>query len=205
MKVLNFNEYQEIADILNDDGIVAFPTETVFGLGVIASNDNYKRLVKVKERTPGKPFTLMFSKLEQVMPYIELDNLSLNIIKDFFPGPLTLIVKAKNNVPDFVDLKSGFVGIRMPNNKDLLNIINIINRPLLVPSCNKSGDTPCKNDEDVYDIFKDEIDAVVIGNCNNNIASTIIKVNNNELELIRQGIIKLSDIKEKIYENSNSI
>lgn len=199
LKILNKNQIKEASEILKKGGILAFPTETVYGLGVVApKEENYNHLVEVKKRPPEKPFTLMASNIKQVETYIEFNNLSRKIVKEFMPGPLTIIVKAKEGIPFCVDHGSGFVGIRIPNDKFVLKLIDAVNEPLFVPSCNKSGNPPCMNTNSVINEFEGEIDGVIDGNCENGLPSTIIKIDGYNISLIRQGELSFEEIKEKI-------
>jgi L-threonylcarbamoyladenylate synthase len=199
LKILNKENIKEASVILKNNGILAFPTETVYGLGVVAPNlENYNHLISVKKRPPEKPFTLMASNIKQVETYIEFNEISKKIIDKFMPGPLTLILKAKENIPYCVDHGTGFVGIRIPDDKFVLNLIDTVNEPLFVPSCNKSGEKPCMNTGEVIRDFNGEIDGVIDGSCENGIPSTIIKVDGKNIILIRQGKLSLEEIKEKI-------
>jgi len=199
LKILNKNNIEEAIKVLLAGGLLAFPTETVYGLGVLAtSKDNYDKLVKAKNRHPDKPFTLMISKTKQVEKYLEVNDLTRKIIDKCMPGALTLILKAKMGVPDYVDHGTGFVGIRMPDDKFVLDLIDTVDEPLFVPSCNKADEPPCINALEVKSAFKDELDACIDGNCNGGVPSTIIKVDGDKITLIRQGNLKLEDIMEAI-------
>lgn len=199
MEILNKKDIKRISEILLGCGVLAFPTETVFGLGVLANSvENYNKLVKVKNRRPDKPFTLMFSNIEQVNKYLEIDETSRKIITNCMPGPLTLILKAKKGIPECIDHGTGFVGIRMPDDKFVLEMINSVNDALFVPSCNKADQPPCKNAEEVSRIFSNEIEGVVCGDCVGGVPSTIIKVEKGRLLLIRQGELTIDQIEEKI-------
>ena len=137
MQIYSKKDILEVAKILKSGGIIAFPTETVFGLGVLSnSKENFLKLVKVKNRNPDKPFTLMISKIEQVKDLVEIDVKTAKIIKKFMPGPLTLVLKKKNNseIPSYFDLNSGYIGIRIPDDKFILSLIDLVDCPLLVPS-----------------------------------------------------------------------
>lgn len=203
MIYLNKKDINKVASLFNDNKLIAFPTETVYGLGIIAtSNENFNRLVEVKHRSPNKPFTLMISNILQVKDIIEINDLAKKILELFTPGPLTLILRTKKDVPQFLDLGTGFIGIRIPNDQFILDVINIVNKPLLVPSANPSDLPPATNKEEVYNYFKENIDYIVEGDIKSNIPSTIIKVDGNEVTLIREGELKFNKIKEKLYENS---
>lgn len=96
MKILSKKNIDEAVKILNNNEILAFPTETVFGLAIKADSfENFNKLVEVKNRKPNKPFTLMISNINQVKDLIEINDIAKIIISKFMPGPLTLILKAK--------------------------------------------------------------------------------------------------------------
>ena len=121
MQILEKNDLKKCVDILNANELLAFPTETVFGLGIKAtSEENYLKLVKAKKRPSDKPFTLMCSKVEDFDKICEINELTQKIIKKFMPGPITLILKTKKDVPHFLDLGSGYVGVRIPDDKFIL-------------------------------------------------------------------------------------
>lgn len=186
-------------NLLKEGKIVAFPTETVYGVAVISTKKEYfDRLVKVKQRDPSKPFTLMISSIKQVEDIIEINDLARKLINKYMPGEITLILKAKENIPSYLDLNTGFVGIRIPNKKYILDIIDKINKPLLVPSANPNGLPPATNSESVYSYFHEEIEAIIDGKIDSNIPSTVIKIDENEVTYIREGNIKFEEIKEFI-------
>lgn len=206
MEFLNQDEkgLERAIELLKNDEVIAFPTETVFGLGVKASKEtNFNKLVKIKKRPSDKPFTLMISNLEQVKNYLIIDDLSHKIIDKFFPGELTLIIKSKDNIPSYLSLNTGYIGIRMPKNDFILKMIDGINEALLVPSCNPSNKKPATNSNEADKYFHDLIPAIVVGESSSNVPSTIIKIENGKINLIREGNVKLKDILEEInYENS---
>lgn len=199
MIFLNENQIKEACDFLKKGEIIAFPTETVYGLAVLStSKENFDKLVKIKHRHPDKPFTLMISNIEQVKDYVELNDVSKKIINKFTPGELTIIVKSKPNISQYLDLGTGFIGIRIPNSSYVLKLIDTLNEPLLVPSANPSDLPPAKNSKEVYDYFKDGLAAIVEGETKSNVPSTVIKVDGDNVILLRQGNIKLDDILKEI-------
>lgn len=194
--VLTAQQLSVAAQSLRSGEVIAFPTETVFGLGVIFDNEAaYKRLVMIKERPPTQPFTLMCSSIEEIAKYAELDALSEKIIKHFMPGPLTIIVKVKPDVPSFVTLNTGFIGIRVSESKLVQTLIKKVGRPLLVPSANKHGEQPALTSEQALKAFTGEIPYIIEGSSSSNIPSTIIKIDG-KIELIRLGSIPFEKILE---------
>lgn len=191
------NDTEKAAKLLMEGKIIAIPTETVYGLAVLSTKKEYfDKLVAVKKRDPSKPFTLMISSLDQVCNFLEINETANKIIKQFMPGEITVILKTKKDIPSYLDLSSGFVGIRIPNKKSILSLIDYINKPLLVPSANPRDLTPAKNSKEVYDYFGDSIDAIVEGDISSNVPSTVIKIDGDNVTLIREGNIKFEQIKE---------
>lgn len=199
MKVLNKSDLNEAKEILLNDGIIAFPTETVYGLGVTYDKyDNFLKLVKAKNRPDDKPFTIMCTSFNDVKDIVEINDITQKIINKFTPGPITLILKTKKEVPNYLDLGTGFVGVRVPKDDFVLNLINEVGKPLLVPSANPSGLKPAKDYLEVINYFDGKIDATIKGDIKSNMPSTIIKIDENNIILIRQGEITLNEIMEVI-------
>ena len=201
MKSLTKNELNIASEILRNGGLAAFPTETVFGLGVIYDNkEAYDRLIQVKRRPPEKPFTLMCASPEDVIKFARVNNMAKKLINAFMPGQFTIILEAKDNLPSWVVSKEGMVGIRVPDDKDIQRLIGLVGKPLLVPSANKSGEPPLTKDKDVINIFGNEIDAIILGESTSNVPSTIVMVKDNNVEIIRLGKISKEEIEKAIKE-----
>jgi len=196
MKIIKQNELKIAANLLKNGELVAFPTETVFGIGVIFDNENsYKKLIEVKRRPPEKPFSLMLASTSDIEKYAYIDDKAKKIISSFLPGQLTIILKAKDNLPSWVVSKENKVGIRVPDFEIANRLITFVEKPLLVPSANHAGDTPCHTSNEVFESLKDEISAVIEGESTSNVASTIVEIVENGINVIREGVIS----KEEIY------
>ena len=199
MKVITKDNLSQASIILKHGGIVAFPTETVYGLGVRADKEEcYEKLVEVKHRRPNQPFTVMCSDINMIEKFLVVDKTTRTIIDKFMPGPLTLILKTSKDVAHHLDLGTGFVGVRIPKSKTVLDLINQVGVPLLVPSANPTGEEPALNSIDVIKYFNDKIDCVIEGECKSNTPSTIIKIDEGNVTLIRKGEIELETILEAI-------
>lgn len=191
--------YEEALNALNHHQIIAFPTETVFGLGVFYDDEEaYNRLNAVKRRKESKPYTLMLSSVDEIKKYAEIDEKYLNICRKYMPGPVTLLLKCKDNVPAYVTHNTGVVGVRVPQNKEALDLLNFVKKPLLVPSANRADEKPAMSDEEVKVIFQDEIKVIIPGQSVGGLPSTIIDLTGNELKIVRQGPITLEDIKKAL-------
>lgn len=200
MKKFSPKQYKDAAKILKEGGLIAFPTETVFGLGVIFDNEaSYKRLIGVKRRPPEKPFTLMLSDIEQIEKYAYVNDKARKLISSYMPGQFTIILKAKENLPLYCISKEGNVGIRISSDELVRKLIREVGKPFLVPSANKSGEPPLTKDNDVIGIFDNEIDAIIMGESISNTPSTIVLIDK-DVHILREGLIKKDDIFKKLGE-----
>lgn len=197
MEILSKNDLKKCVNILKNDGLLAFPTETVYGLGVKAtSKENYDHLVKVKNRPNDKPFTLMCSSINDFKDLVVIDDVTKKIIDKYMPGPITLILKVKEKVADYIDLKTGFVGVRIPDDDFVREMIKEVGKPLFVPSANISSFPPAKDYKEVINYFHDSIDGVVEGHCASNTPSSIFKIDNGNIIELRKGPISLKEVEE---------
>ena len=196
---LRFYEFANHLEILNAGGLVAFPTETVFGLGVYYDDEEaYHLLNQIKRRREDKPYTLMLSDIKDINKYAYIKESELNALKKFIPGPITLLLKCKDNVPGYVTHNTGVIGVRVPENKEALELLKYLEKPLLVPSANRADQKPAMNDQEVKAIFNDEVAVIIPGQSIGGLPSTIIDLTGEEIKLIRQGPISLEDIKKAL-------
>lgn len=195
--MLSTKEFQVAKSVLDNSGVVAFPTETVMGLGVYFDDyQAYEYLNKIKMRPEDKPYTLMLGDPNDIQKYAYISNDAEKIIKAFMPGSITLLLKSKGNMPGYVTHNTGVIGVRVPDMKDVQEFIKYCEKPLLVPSANKSGDKPAMNSKEVKDIFKNEVGFVFEGECPGGVPSTIVDLTGEQVKILREGPISLSQIKE---------
>lgn len=199
--MMHKEELEIIKNKLEHSEVIAFPTETVMGLGVIFDSEKaYKKLNEIKRRPEDKPYTLMLGDISDISKYAYLTDRDLKIINAFMPGPLTVLLKSNENVPGYVTHNTGVIGIRVPGMRDICEMINFVNKPLLVPSANRSGSRPLTTYEEVQNEFGDEIGYIVKANSNNEKPSTIIDLTGKDIKIIREGSITLDDINRRILE-----
>ena len=186
---------------LNNHQVIAFPTETVFGLGVFYDDkEAYELLNKIKNRREDKPYTMMIDDVNKISQYASIQDKYLPIIKKYMPGSLTILVNAKDNVPIYITHNTGVIGIRIPSNKEALDLLRFVNKPLLVPSANKADQKPALSEEEVKAIFKEEISVIVPGKISSGEPSTIIDLTGEEIKLIRKGPIPLEELNQLINQ-----
>ena len=193
------NVYQEALEALNSHQVIAFPTETVFGLGVFYDDfEAYELLNKIKRRKEDKPYTMMLSKTEDIFKYAEIDQRYLKIINKYMPGSLTILVRSKVNVPSYVTHNTGIIGIRIPCNAEALALLELLKKPLLVPSANRADEKPALSEQEVKDIFGNEIAVIVPGQISSGLPSTIIDLTGPEMKLVRKGPIPFEELNQLI-------
>ncbi len=185
---------KEAAVILQKGGIVAFPTETVYGLAADYNNeDTINRLYDIKKRPKDKPFTIHIAKKEKITEYIdEPDQLTKRLIDKFWPGPLTIIVKSKNEKT---------LGFRMPSNRIALELINMSNLTVVGPSTNVSGKPEPVEPFSVVEAFDGLIDMVIdAGPTEIGISSTIVDMTTLRPKILREGS-NIDEVKAVLHEN----
>lgn len=185
----------EVIDLLNHDEVVAFPTETVFGLGVKFSHlEALEKIYEIKHRSHSKAISLMIYDPKDIEKYAYVNENAQKLIVHFMPGMITLVLKKKSILSD--DFTAGYdtIGIRIPDDPFVLKLLKEVG-PMLVTSANISGQETLLNDQEVYKQFKGKIKMIVKGKCKNTLASTVIKVDE-DVTILRQGCIQEEEIRE---------
>lgn len=208
-KYLNINnskDYQKLrysAEIIKNGGIVVFPTETVYGIGTNGlDKEAVERLYKIKERPLNKPISLLVSDYEMIEKVVkDINELEYKIMKKFFPGPLTIILNKKDIVPDIVTSGGSTVGIRMPEEEITRKLIEYAGVPIAAPSANISGKPSGIDLQEIIKEFGDKVDYYIDGGKSKiGIGSTIVKVENNTIKILREGSISKKEIEDLIND-----
>ncbi len=189
------------ADIIVRGGLVAVPTETVYGLAANGLDpEAVARIYDVKGRPEAKPISLLvsgFSAVEKLCA--DIPERACLLAETFWPGPLTMILKKRQIVPDIVTSGGLTVGVRCPAHPLTLELISACGRPLAAPSANISGMPSPKNAQDVLRTFSGRIDAVIDGGeCSVGIESTIVDLTADAPRILRQGGLARENIEEII-------
>ena len=192
----DIEKLKDVAKIAKNGGLVAFPTETVYGLGTNALNEQaVKRLFKVKQRPPDNPVSILISNFGMIGTLAEINNIAKKLIDEFFPGPITIIMKKKKIVPSIVTANTDKVAIRMPDHKIALKIVELAETPLATPSANLSGKPSPTKAEHVIEDFMGKIDVVVDGGKTGiGIESTVVDTTTQPVRIVRLGAIPVEDI-----------
>ena len=194
---LNYEKLRTPAKIIKKGGIVIFPTETVYGIGTNGLDEKaIKRLYEVKQRPLNKPISLLVSNIEMVEQVAKnISKLEYKIMQNFFPGPLTIILEKKDIVPDILTANTNTVGIRMPSGEIARKLIEYAGIPIATPSANISGKPSGTNIKDIQKDFEGKVDYFIDnGESKLGIPSTIVRVINNEVHILRDGSISKEEI-----------
>lgn len=194
---LEKEDLQQVAQLLKEGNVVAFPTDTVYGLAVIYENEEaLEALKRSKGRPENKPIPTMVSSIEQMKEIAQMSEKATALAEAFMPGAFTMILKKKETLPAY--LTNGFdtVGIRMPNDEFILELIEACGKPLLVTSANLSGEETGIRDDQVLSQLDGRIHAIVMGEAVGKVASTIVDFSGEEVKIIREGPVTKDMIDE---------
>lgn len=176
--------------------VVAFPTDTVYGVGVRYNDEKAIEHMKwVKGRPESKPFPMMVYDVSQLQQVAWINEDVFRIVKHLTPGPLTLVLNKKESVPDYVTNGKSTIAIRIPNHRFVLDLLEKTG-PMMVTSANLSDHPSCKNYAEVMEQLDGRIDAIVDGTCGSGVASTIVDVTEKPYKILREGTISLNEIME---------
>jgi L-threonylcarbamoyladenylate synthase len=182
---------------INKGGIVAYPTETFYGLGVrFDIEKSLKRLYDIKQRPHEKAMPLIIGSVS-LLPVVtaSVNTTAMSLMDRFWPGPLTLIFHAKEGLSDFITAGTHKVAVRIPGDSFALELAKLINLPITATSANPAGRSPARDAETVIRYFGEEIDLVVdCGPAPGGLPSTIVDVTGNEIKLMREGAIRKASL-----------
>lgn len=195
---------EQASKILNQGGIVIFPTETVYGIGCLISfPESIKRLYKIKERK-GRPTLALFKDLAQVESYVGINRQAEVLASAFWPGPLTICLKPKTSLPGEILGEDSTLGTRIPGFAWTLELLNQLNSPLLAPSANFKGLQPAKKFVEIDKALFKLVDYVVDVEPGGQEVSTIVSFANRSYNLTREGAIKKQAIEDILDSNKES-
>ena len=183
----------QINDILQNDGIIAFVTDTVWGLGCLPTSEKaVQRIYEIKHRETKKPLILMSDDIYPLFDYIKqpVQKEAQKLIKNHFPGALTLVVEKSENTPDYITSGMNTVGIRVPDNETFANICKHIDgRVLATTSANISGQPPALTYEETLSYIGEKADLIIpdYGCVAKGKASTVVGFDNENIIIYRQG------------------
>lgn len=201
MKILNGFDGEAIEQavaVLLQGAVVAFPTETVYGLGADTFNPYaVAKIFEIKNRPRFDPLIVHICRKDSLFDIAEhVPSLAIHLTERFWPGPLTIILKKQNSIPDIVTAGLSTVGIRMPSHPVALELIKTLGRPIAAPSANPFGYISPTKATHVVRSFKNNVPIVLDGgNSQFGIESTIVSIGDNTVVVHRHGAIPVEEIR----------
>lgn len=178
----------QVARCLQDGGVIAYPTDTTYGIGCsIFNKKGLERIYQVKQRDKRKPFSFICSDLAEVSRYARLSNMAFKAMKRCLPGPYTFVLEASREVPDLLTTRQKTVGIRIPDNRICMAIVQQLGAPIVTTSANLTGEEPVGDPFEIQRIFGNGLDLVVDGGLLTTDVSTVISMIDDRPEVLRQG------------------
>lgn len=186
----------EIINVLTNGGVIAYVTDTVWGLGCLPNNESaVKKIYEIKKRESQKPLILMSNEIYPLLDYVKpIPKIGQILIKKYFPGALTIVTDKSENTPDYITSSMPTVGIRVPDNEVFREICEIIpGHVLATTSANLSHQPSAKTYEQALENMSGLADLIIedYGYAAKGLESTVVGVMNNELRIFRQGAIHL--------------
>lgn len=192
-------ELEKIKNILKNDGVIAFVTDTVWGLGCLPESEKaVRRIYEIKHRDSKKPLILMSYDVYPLLKYLKtIPKMAHKLMKQYFPGALTLVLEKSVETPDYITSSLDTVGIRVPDNEVFSDICKAIDGHVLATtSANLSSQPPALTYNEAVKYIGSEVDYVVkdYNLKANGTASTVIGVLNDDIKIFRQGDIVVENL-----------
>lgn len=192
----NPKQIKQVVDILEKGGVIIYPTDTVYGIGCdITKPRAVERVARIKDLNPKKArFSFICFDISQIAEYTTpIDNQTFKLLKRNLPGPFTFILESGSKVPKILKSNRKHVGIRVPDNNIIRDIVRELGNPILTTSL-KDDDEILEYTSDpelIYEDFQNLVDCVVDGGYGNNVPSTVVDCTVGDFEVIRQGMGEL--------------
>ncbi len=192
----NARHIRKVVDVLEGGGIIIYPTDTVYAMGCdVKAHKAIERIAQLKGQNPDNPdLSIIFRDMSQLSEYTVIyDDNIFRLLKRNLPGPFTFIVKANNQIPRLFKNKKKTVGIRIPDNSIVNEIVKGLGRPIITTSIHDPDEIIeyTTDPELIWEKFRDFADIVINGGYGKNEASTIVDCTGDEITIVRQGLGQL--------------
>jgi len=179
---------ERVAELMLKDGVIAYPTDTLFGLGCLASRKKaHERILTIKGRDGKRPMSILCADLEMLCRYTRhLDTPTYRILKQLFPGPYTVVLPASREVPRHLQNKQT-VGLRIPNHTFCIALTKLLGEPIITTSCQRTGEPPMQTAWEINDELGHTLDIVIDCGSPEGLASTILDFTTDPISVIREG------------------
>ncbi len=195
---------KKAAEILNRGGVILYPTETLYGIGALATNgDAVERIFEAKGRPHGKPIPVLVKNTEMLTQIARSTPLSTSIAEKYWPGKLTILFELTAELPELITCGSGKIAIRISSHAFLQELFELINEPLTSTSANISDGLNISDPKELLETFGGKVDLIVdSGNIPASKGSTIIDLTLDPPQILRDGDVDSKTLKEFINGHS---
>jgi tRNA threonylcarbamoyl adenosine modification protein (Sua5/YciO/YrdC/YwlC family) len=178
-----------IADILKDGGLIAYPTDTYYGIGCDIMNKRaIERIYQLKQRNKNQPFSFICANLKNISQYAKVSNYAYKTMKRLLPGPYTFILPGSKLVPKIMLTKRKTAGIRVPANNTCLSLVEALGNPVISTSATTADGAVFHNASLINDHFGARLDAVIDGGPVAGMPSSVVSLEQDVPEIIREGL-----------------
>ncbi|MDA4114830.1 MAG: L-threonylcarbamoyladenylate synthase [Thaumarchaeota archaeon] len=175
--------------MVKEGGVVAFPTDTVYGLGCDPFDAAaVVRLIEAKERE-SKPIPVLCASEEDAAKLVELGPRGLELVRRYWPGALTIVARLRVELPEVLNQGSGWLGVRVPADETALSLARGCGGYITGTSANLSGHPSCRSAQEVANSLGDRIDAIIDGGVRTGSESTVLRVDGESVEVLRRGSV----------------
>lgn len=179
---------EKVVDCLRSGGVIAYPTDTYYGIGCdIMNKKAIEKVYSIKRRDKTKPFSFICSDLKHISDYAKVTNSAYRTLKRCLPGPYTFILEGSKLVPKIMLTKRKTAGIRVPDNLICMAIIQTLGNPVISTSANLTDENPMSEAWMIEEAFPNQIDMVIDGGPVPNKPSSVISLMDDEPEILREG------------------
>jgi tRNA threonylcarbamoyl adenosine modification protein (Sua5/YciO/YrdC/YwlC family) len=187
---------QQAVDVLERGGLIAYPTDTVYGLGCDLMNKSaIERLYQVKGMQKNKNLAFICNDLSNITKYAVVDNSAYRMLRHYLPGPYCFILQATRDVPKMVLSKQKTVGIRVPDHPVIIELTKALGRPIISTTAARHGEDPFVDPAEIRDEFKG-LDLILDAGAGGSVPTTVVDLSQGVVEIIREGAGPIEDLVE---------
>ena len=197
-------DFDEAVAALQRGDVIVFPTETLYGLGADALNSEaVEKIFQLKGRDPRSPIPVLVTGTDMLYTLIaEIPPSAKKLMESFWPGPLTLVLPARQNIPTPLLNNSGGIGVRISSEPLATQLVRALGHPLTATSANPSGKEPARTLQEAKSYFSGTVDIFLDGGTlTSKSGSTVIEISADKINIIREGEVSISDLRKVLGEN----
>ena len=185
---------RKVADVLRQGGIIAYPTDTFYGIGCdIMNKKAIEKIYQIKQRNKNKPFSFICSGLKNISRYAKVSNYAYRTMKRLLPGPYTFILEGSKMVPKMMLTKRKTAGIRVPDNRICIELIGQLGNPIISTSATLPNNEILHDPSLIHEHLNSRLDVVIDGGPVPGSPSSVISLINDEPEVLREGLGDVSE------------